>query len=196
MVNFPFYIIGAIITCILFVKYLLKATITVPNSPNIGNIIPHILSLKVGALLFYPTYLEYINFCYGFMLADLPWLNDYFGYNLGDPRDIQPEAYSIFYINMNFASTYLLAFFIIILLISIVGLMIEKGLPRNFITRYKAYLVFLYNFFSFGLIFAGCTSLQGSILNPISFISINGFFYIFGIVLYILLICECAYKVK
>jgi hypothetical protein len=164
MFNFPFYIIGVIIICILFVKYLIKAVVTVPNSPNIGNIIPHILSLKVGALILYPTYLEYINFCYGFMFADFPWLNSYFGSNLGDPRDKLPEPYSFFYINMNFGSTYLLAFFVIILFI-IVGLIIGKTM--NCKTKVSAYFVFLYNFFSFGLIFAGCTSLQGNIINPI-----------------------------
>jgi hypothetical protein len=55
--SFPFYIIGATIMGILFLKYLLKAVMTVPLSPNLGNIVPHIEAFKVGALLLYPTYL-------------------------------------------------------------------------------------------------------------------------------------------
>jgi hypothetical protein len=89
-VDFPFFIIGAVITGILFFKYLLKALATVPKSPNIGNIIPHILAFKVGALLLYPTYIEYINYCTGFMYADFPWLNKFFGSNLSDGRDYSP----------------------------------------------------------------------------------------------------------
>jgi hypothetical protein len=56
-VNFPFYIFGAIIVLILLIIYLIKALITVPQSPNIGNIIPHIMAFKVGAMLLFPTYL-------------------------------------------------------------------------------------------------------------------------------------------
>jgi hypothetical protein len=56
-VNFPFFIFGAIVILILLIKYFVKAVITVPQSPNIGNIIPHIMAFKVGALLLFPTYL-------------------------------------------------------------------------------------------------------------------------------------------
>jgi hypothetical protein len=54
--HFKYYIIGTIIVIILFIKYLVKALVSAPHSPNIGNIIPHILAYKVGALLLYPTY--------------------------------------------------------------------------------------------------------------------------------------------
>ena len=59
----------------LFVKYLVKSLLTVPTSHNLGQIIPHILALKTGALILYPTYGEYVDFCSGFMTADLPWAN-------------------------------------------------------------------------------------------------------------------------
>ena len=58
-----------------------------------------------------------------------------------------------------------------------------------------AYLKFLYNFFSFGAIFAGCASLQGAFLNPVTSLTLNGVFYIFGIVLYFAALCETSYKV-
>jgi hypothetical protein len=54
--NFKYFIIGATIVIILFIKYLFKALVSAPLSPNIGNIIPHILAYKVGALLLYPTF--------------------------------------------------------------------------------------------------------------------------------------------
>lgn len=57
-----------------------------------------------------------------------------------------------------------------------------------------AYLRFLYNFFVFGATFAGCSSLQGSIYNPVNSLTSNGFFYILGICIYAAIICEAAYK--
>jgi hypothetical protein len=47
----------------------------------------------------------------------------------------------------------------------------------------------LYNFFAFGAVFAGCISVQGSIMNHISFLNVNGIFYIFGVLLYSILFC-------
>lgn len=127
--NFPFYAIGAAITAILFLKFLLKSLATVPKSPNMGNIIPHILAFKVGALLLFPTYFEYISYCSGFMYADFPWLNRFFGSQLADSRDTSPAAYSLFYDNRNLASMYLLALSIFILLV-IVAVLVGKSLPK------------------------------------------------------------------
>lgn len=52
-----------------------------------------------------------------------------------------------------------------------------------------AYFTFLYNFFVFGVTFAGCASLQGAIINPISSLSLNATFYIVGILLYFGIVC-------
>jgi hypothetical protein len=70
--NFRFFLFGAVIEGILILKYLLKAIFTVPKSPNIGNIVPHICAFKVGALLLYPVYIEYIDYFSGFMFIDFP----------------------------------------------------------------------------------------------------------------------------
>lgn len=43
-------------TGLMVIMFLVKALITVPTSGNLGNIMPHILAHKVGALLIYPTY--------------------------------------------------------------------------------------------------------------------------------------------
>lgn len=56
------------------------------------------------------------------------------------------------------------------------------------------YLRVLYNFFGFGITFAGCASLQGAILNPISNLNVNAAFYIIGILVFFLMIFECIYK--
>ena len=114
------WIIGMVITVLLLVKYTIKACWTVPNSMNLGHIIPHIFALKAGALILYPTYREYINYCTGFMTADLPWLNDIFGGVFGNDADETPSPYKVFYVNLNIGSTYFLAF----LTILVVGLVL------------------------------------------------------------------------
>ena len=42
------------------------------------------------------------------MTADLPWANQSLGSLISLPYDIQPDAYSLFYVNMNMGSTYLI----------------------------------------------------------------------------------------
>ena len=65
--------------------------------------------MKVGALILFPTYIEYIDYSRGFMAADLPYLNDYFGSVLSDSSETVPLPYAVFYTNMNLGSQYLLA---------------------------------------------------------------------------------------
>jgi hypothetical protein len=167
----------------------------VSRSQNLGNIVPHILALKVGALLLFPTYVEYVSYCSGFMYVDLPWLNSFFAINLADARDRSPSAYSLFYTNMNFASMYLFALCIIVLL-SAVGVIVGRNIKQKNYVKVNAYFVFLYNFFFFGATFAGCASLQGAVLNPITSLSVNGVFYIIGILIYFSVVCECIYKLN
>lgn len=59
--------------------------------------------------------------------------------------------------------------------------------------RSKALKEFITNFFYFGMVFAGCASLQGSILNPRNMITLNGVGYTLGIILYVILIADSAY---
>lgn len=155
---------------------------------------PHILCFKVGALLLFPTYFEYINYCSGFMYADFPWLNRYFGSLLSDERDAAPLAFKFFFTNMNLGSMYLLAVSVLILL-TIITFIVGKSLSPKYDFKMFAFLQFLYNFFGFGLIFAGCASMQGAILNPMESLSVNGAFYILGILVYFAMLCECIYKV-
>ena len=50
--------------------------------------------------------------------------------------------------------------------------------------KFKAFREFLCNFFSFGLIFAGFSSIVGAFLNESTILSLNGIFYILGVVAY------------
>lgn len=96
---------------------------------------------------------------------------------------------------MNLASMYLLALLVFILII-IITIIVGKSLSPKYDHKMYSYLQFLYNFFSFGLIYAGCASLQGAIFNPMESLSINGAFYILGILIYFSMLCECIYKVS
>ena len=77
------------------------------------------LSLKGGALILYPTYKEYAEFCWGFMTADLPWANSFFGGVFGQDGDLTPFPFKVFFTNLNIGSTYFLALTVICLLVAI-----------------------------------------------------------------------------
>lgn len=98
------------------------------------------------------------------MYADFPFLNNFFGALFSDPRDKSPTAFLVLYTNMNIASMYLLAVCIAFFL-WIVALLIKFSCEFKHNERMNAIFVLLYNFFVFGLVFAGCASLQGAIIN-------------------------------
>jgi len=81
-----------------------------------GELLAHILLLKSPVLMLYPTYAELVDYCGGFMLADLPWLNNYFASILSEPRDISPKPYLMFFTSLSISSMYLLPliFFVVI----------------------------------------------------------------------------------
>jgi hypothetical protein len=108
--------------------------------------------------------------------------------HLIDQRDKSPPAFSLFYLNMNLASTYLLAFLVLIFL-AIIGLIVRKCFGNKNNEKTNAFFTFLYNFFAFGAAFAGCISLQGALINPISFLNVNSVFYILGVLLYFSILC-------
>ena len=55
----------------------------------------------------FPTYAEYVNFCLGFMVVDLPWLNDLLPESFANPYDTSPTGYLFFFSNMNLAAMHL-----------------------------------------------------------------------------------------
>lgn len=52
-----YHLFGIIVVCILFIKFLIKALFSVPKSGDMGQITPHILAVKCGALILFPTYI-------------------------------------------------------------------------------------------------------------------------------------------
>ncbi len=54
----------------------------------------------------------------------------------------------------------------------------------------------MYNAFAFTLTYAGSLSVQGSILNPISVLSVNSLFYLVGIAVYVLVVGEIVWSIK
>ena len=154
-----------------------------------GFIIPQVMAFKAGSLAIYPTFPEYINYCYGFAIADLPWLNQIFGSSLSNLSEYTPNPYLMQYQTLNLSSTYLLGLLVYGTL-AIVLLIIRKCW-NNKIYKYEK---LLYNWWIFGLAFAGFCCLQGAILNPISSLSANAFFYILGISLYILVFFDAIYS--
>ncbi len=113
--EYYFSIVGYVITAVLFLNFLVKATCTVSNSRNLGSIVPHIFSLKTCALMVYPIYPQVANFCFGLMASELPWLSEYYAEYLSFPSDVQPAGFQLFYQHMNFASLYLSAFVLVLL---------------------------------------------------------------------------------
>ena len=124
--NEYFFIFGYIVSIFLVLHYLFKILVSVPQTQNQGEIIPHILLLTAPAIVFYPSLSEYLNYCAGFTLLDFPWLNGVFAESLTDTSDTAPPGFLTFYTNVNLASTYLLAF-CIFAMISTVLLGVKVG---------------------------------------------------------------------
>lgn len=80
------------------------------------------MAIRVGALALYPTFPEYINFCYGFMSSDLPWANDFFASFLSKESDVIPQPFEMYYISLSLGSTYILALLTIIVLWSVLAI--------------------------------------------------------------------------
>jgi hypothetical protein len=115
--EYYFSVIGYVIAAALFLNFFVKATCTASDSKNMGSIVPHVFSLKTCALMVYPIYPQIANFCFGLMAADLPWFSQYFTEYLAYSTDVQPAGFQLFFSNMNFASLYVSAFVLFLLLL-------------------------------------------------------------------------------
>ena len=54
---YAFSIFGILITIFFLISYIIKGIYTVPNSHEMGQIMPHIFALKMPALILFPSYL-------------------------------------------------------------------------------------------------------------------------------------------
>ena len=123
--------------------------------------------MKCAALILYPTYSEFINFCYGFMSADFPWLNAYIAQYLVDISDDTPNPYLLFYLNMNIASTYLIAL-IVIGFLWFTSFLLSIGISEKHKNKVHSFQSFLYNFFILGCVVASTASIIGAMNNSLS----------------------------
>ena len=76
----------------------------------------HVLALKTMSIAVYPTYAEYVNFCLGFMIVDLPWLNNILPEVFASPFDNAPTGYFFYFTNMNFAAMHFFTFLLFVIL--------------------------------------------------------------------------------
>jgi len=91
---------------------------------------------------------------------------------------------------MNIASTYLLGTCLIIL--TIVVLLILKKIIKSF--DISSLATYFYNLFICGLFVSSFACIIGTYYNPLTSLSINGIFYIFGILFYIILVVESIFS--
>ena len=153
----------------------------------------HCLSLKTVSLVVFPTYAEYVNFCLGFMVVDLPWLNGLLPESFANPYDAFPTGYLFFFSNMNLAAMHIFTLLIFLSLLLVAyccstkrenKVNIENKENTAVNLKLRAFREFLLNFFGFGLAFSGFSSVLGAFLNNNSGLNLNGLFYIMGVILY------------
>ena len=76
--DYNYHYFGIVMAIYLFVFYFAKGVVIDVKGKDKGQLIAHILLLKTPVLMLYPTYAELIDYCQGFMMADMPWINNLF----------------------------------------------------------------------------------------------------------------------
>lgn len=118
MTMWQFIVFGYLVIVFLLINYTIRSFWTDKSvDSDHGEMIPHYLSFAAPALIIYPTTVELLSFCYGFMLLNFPWANDSLGRLLGNTFDTSPEVTKIFYANLNVGSTYAIALIVILILV-------------------------------------------------------------------------------
>jgi hypothetical protein len=100
----------------------------------------------------------------------------------------------MYYYTMSLSSTYFIAFLILIGLAILGKLFIKDSSDKA--NKSLKYRYLIYNIFIFGLTFSGSLSLQGALYNPMGEFTVSSFFYILGIIVFLLVICEAFYSIK
>jgi hypothetical protein len=190
--NYPYHFFGYFLCLCLFLFFFLKGVVLDSKGHDKGEIMAHLIILRAPALTVYPSYAELIDYCAGFMVADLPWLNDFFSRLVADPTDSSPLPYLLFYRSLSLASTYPLALFVVCTIAVLLGVsmyLFESARPTL-----KNIALCLYSFFLAGLSWAAVVCLQGAFLNPITEFTVNSSFYLLGIVIFTVLVAEGAWS--
>lgn len=77
--SYYYHYFGLFVCLYLAFFYFIKAVVADPEGTDKGQMIAHVLFMKTIVLTVFPAYNEMIDYCAGYMVADLPWLNSYFG---------------------------------------------------------------------------------------------------------------------
>lgn len=67
------------------------------------------------------------------MTADIPWANKFIGIQYGRQGDYSPDPYRMYYVNLSFISTHLLALILIIVLwfsVALIGYLLPQQIKR------------------------------------------------------------------
>jgi hypothetical protein len=113
---FFYEVIGIIFVLLFLINYLVKFLCTLPHSRNRTTLLPHVIALKACCLIMYPTHLEYISFCKGFMIVDFYWLNSFIAETLTNLSDNVVVPFGLFFENTSIAGTFLLGLSVYIFL--------------------------------------------------------------------------------
>ena len=73
--QYYYHYFGWLLTLYLAIFYFIKGVVLLPKGFDKGMMIAHVLLLKATALSVFPSYAELIDYCSGFMIIDMPWLN-------------------------------------------------------------------------------------------------------------------------
>lgn len=119
--TYNYHYFGLILMLLMLVIYFVKAAVSVPQSDDHGELMSHIFLLRCGGIIFSMAYVEYMDYCYGFLSPDFPWLNNLTA-SLAASADLSPNSYLLFYPNMTIASSYLCALLLVILIGIVIGL--------------------------------------------------------------------------
>lgn len=127
------------------------------------------------------------------MIADMPWINNFFAGLFSDPRDSTPAPYLLFYSSLSIASTFLLP--IIFMVLSYIILTVISYFKKEENETIANIGLIIYNYFLGGLSFAAVACVQGAFLNPIeNDLTVVSGFYLFGILFFLMIFGEAIWS--
>ena len=192
--GFGYHYFGVCVAVLLLALCAVKGAVLDPNGSDKGQIAAHILLLKTPVLALYPTYAELLDYCAGFMFADLPWLNNAFADRLSDASDASPAPFRLFYASLSLSSTFLFALITIAAITVVLATIAYLSVDSRTTVRNVA--LALYNFFLGGICFAAVVSVQGAVLNSMASFSVVSLFYLLGIVLFVCVLGEALWSLR
>ena len=200
----PYQFIGLTISLLFFINYLVKSLLTVPHSVEMADIMPHVLAMKAAGFLIFPTYVEFVYYCFGFMVFELPWGNSFFSKVMGVRKgEIVPSAYGLFYESLQIGAVYGVGMCLCVAVgvgyavhrmcfTSQTSQKVDQG--KNSKKTTPAIVRVLGNTLFLGATWASSLSLQGALLNPIQQLSLNSGLYMLGIGIYCAILSFTLYQ--